>query len=101
MDARSHGRRELGLPMARRFFFSLGCGVLMLSVVTMLDGCAKPGWDGTTWNNNSPSSNPSGVTHLTYHSAIMNVDIGYNIYLPPQYATQPTQRFRSSTFFTA
>jgi S-formylglutathione hydrolase FrmB len=93
MDARSHGRRELGLPMARRFFFSLGCGVLMLSVVTMLDGCAKPGWDGTTWNNNSPSSNPSGVTHLTYHSAIMNVDIGYNIYLPPQYATQPTQRF--------
>jgi S-formylglutathione hydrolase FrmB len=78
--------------MAQRLFFSLGCGVLMLGVIAMRYGWAKPGWDGTVWST-PPSSTPSGVTHLTYHSTIMNVDIGYNVYLPPQYATQPTQRF--------
>ncbi len=49
-------------------------------------------YDGTVWNN-PPSSQPPGVTHGTYHSAVMNVDVGYNIYLPPQYATNPTQSF--------
>ena len=27
-----------GLPMASRFFFLIGCGMLMLGVVAMLDG---------------------------------------------------------------
>jgi enterochelin esterase-like enzyme len=49
-------------------------------------------YDGTVWNN-PPSSQPPGVTHGTYHSAVMNVDVGYSIYLPPQYATNPTQSF--------
>jgi len=36
------------------------------------------------WNNPS-SSLPSGCTHGTYHSDLMNVDVGYNVYLPPDY----------------
>jgi enterochelin esterase-like enzyme len=62
-------------------------------------GRAHPGpiaivlpYDGTVWNN-PPSSPTPGVIHGTYHSAVMNVDVGYNIYLPPQYATNPTQSF--------
>ena len=36
------------------------------------------------WNN--PTSNlPSGCTHKTYHSDLMNTDVGYTIYLPPDY----------------
>lgn len=35
------------------------------------------------WNN--PGNLPSGYTHATYHSTLMNTDIGYSIYLPPNY----------------
>ena len=49
-------------------------------------------YDGTVWNNPLPSY-PAGVTHGTYHSAAMDVDVGYSIYLPPQYATNPTLSF--------
>ena len=39
-----------------------------------------------SWNN--PSSNlPQGCEHHTYHSELMNIDIGYCIYLPPDYST--------------
>lgn len=51
-----------------------------------------PAWDGTTWSN-PPDSNPTGVIHATYYSTIMRVNIGYNIYLPPQYASDPNRRF--------
>jgi enterochelin esterase-like enzyme len=57
-------------------------------------GCAhlvQP-YDGTVWNN-PPLSLPPGVIHGTYHSVVTNVEVGYNIYLPPQYATNPTQSF--------
>lgn len=43
------------------------------------------------WNNPS-ASYPTGVTHHTFHSASMNVDIGFNVYLPPGYTTG-TQRY--------
>jgi len=49
-------------------------------------------YDGTVWDN-PPSSLPSGIIHGTYHSAVMNVDVGYNIYVAPQHATNPTQSF--------
>lgn len=49
-------------------------------------------YDSTVWDN-PPSPVPPRVTHATYHSAVMNVDIGYNIYLPPQYGANPTQSF--------
>jgi hypothetical protein len=29
---------------------------------------------------------PAGVTHRTYRSTVMNCDVGYLIYLPPDYA---------------
>ncbi|MBN1758056.1 MAG: prolyl oligopeptidase family serine peptidase [Chitinispirillaceae bacterium] len=36
------------------------------------------------WNN--PASNlPDGCSHHTYHSDLMNTDVGYSIYLPPDY----------------
>jgi len=51
-----------------------------------------PPWDGTVWNN--PTDAPSGVTHGSYTSTLMGgIQVGYNIYLPPQYASQPTARF--------
>lgn len=37
-------------------------------------------YDGTV-RDNHPSSLPSGVIHRTYYSAVMNVDIGYDIYI--------------------
>lgn len=51
-----------------------------------------PPYDGTVWNNPA-GPYPTGVTHGTYHSNLLNTDIGYVIYLPPQYATEPTTHF--------
>ncbi len=48
----------------------------------------------TTWVNiPAAGSLPTGVTHHTYHSQSMGHDVGYCIYLPPGYATNPTQRY--------
>ncbi|HEY5908996.1 MAG TPA: alpha/beta hydrolase-fold protein [Verrucomicrobiae bacterium] len=38
------------------------------------------------WSNPPTKINPLAAHH-TYHSAAMNVDVGYTIYLPPDYAT--------------
>jgi enterochelin esterase-like enzyme len=40
-------------------------------------------WGGYSWSN--PGNLPQGFTHKTYHSTLMNTDIGYVIYLPPNY----------------
>jgi enterochelin esterase-like enzyme len=61
------------------------------------DPAPLPPWDGTSWSN-PPESNPLGVTHATYHSRIMRVDIGYNIYLPPQYFSNENARFPAVYF---
>ena len=56
-------------------------------LIGILSACVFAGarpYDGTVWDN-APSSLPPGVIHGTYHSTVMNVDVGYNIYLPPQY----------------
>ena len=38
----------------------------------------------TPWGSVNPPKNPQpGVVHKTYHSAAMNHEVGYNIYLPP------------------
>jgi len=66
-------------------------GILSACVFAARDPRVMP-YDGTIWNN-PPSWALPGVTHGTYHSAVMNVDIGYNIYLPPQYGANPSQRF--------
>lgn len=39
-----------------------------------------------SWNNPSQSY-PTGVTHHTFRSPSMNVDVGFNVYVPPGYGT--------------
>ena len=34
---------------------------------------------------NPPTESPENVIHKTFYSHILNHDIGYNIYLPPDY----------------
>jgi len=36
---------------------------------------------------NPPKETPNGVSHKTFFSSLVNQDVGYNIYLPPDYAS--------------
>jgi len=47
------------------------------------------------WSPIFPSDLPAGAQelHSTYHSSIYNKDIGFLIYLPPSYASNPEKRF--------
>ncbi len=45
-----------------------------------------------SWNN-PPAKLPPNVQHLTFKSASMNVDVGYCIYLPPDYEKDTTKRY--------
>lgn len=48
----------------------------------------------TVWvNKPAPGSLPAGVAHHTYFSASMKHDVGYLIYLPPDYANEPNRRY--------
>jgi hypothetical protein len=42
---------------------------------------------------NSPLRTTPGCVHTTFHSATLDVDIGVNVLLPPQYDAQPQQHF--------
>jgi enterochelin esterase-like enzyme len=45
-----------------------------------------------TWDH--PPSEPLPLeVHGTYHSALLKTEVGYNIYLPPGYATHPDRRY--------
>ncbi len=47
-----------------------------------------------TWVNVPPAGSlPRGVTHHTYFSPSMGHDVGYLIYLPPSYASEPARRY--------
>src|SRR5262249_10320007 len=85
-------RRRHGFARAWPIF-ALAC-VTVLGWVSYKESTHRGNvpFDGTIWNNH-PSSLGPGVEHHTYHSEIMNVDVGYSIYLPPQYGTNPAQRF--------
>lgn len=52
------------------------------------------GAHGTTSNNTSLGGGL--LTHASYHSAMMNEDIGYTIYLPTQYTANVTVRFTAT-----
>jgi hypothetical protein len=52
---------------------------------------ALAAYDGTIPSN--PSGLPAGVTHGTFWSALTQMNLGYTIYLPPQYATEPYASF--------
>ena len=47
---------------------------------------------GESWNN-PPQTLPKGVEHKTFQSASMKCEVGYNIYLPPEYASSPDKRY--------
>jgi endo-1,4-beta-xylanase len=74
--------------------FLVGFGLIATNVYTAYKAPVAP-FDGTIWNNPGiyPSALQAGITHHTYHSNIIGVDIGYNIYLPPEYFSNPNQRF--------
>jgi endo-1,4-beta-xylanase len=48
---------------------------------------------GGGWNNPPAGPLPKGVRHGTFRSASMGVDVGYNVYLPPDYATDTARRY--------
>lgn len=45
-----------------------------------------------TWVN-PPKDPPRGVTHHTFRSKAMQIEVGYNIYLPPDYASSNGKRY--------
>ncbi|MEO6095329.1 MAG: alpha/beta hydrolase-fold protein [Fibrobacteria bacterium] len=71
--------------MKNRFLIAI---VIALLCATFQIESACLGW------NNPPTGNmPTGVTHYTYHSQANNVDIGYSVYLPPNYTADTTNRY--------
>jgi enterochelin esterase-like enzyme len=48
---------------------------------------------GAWMNPPKPGQLPAGVTHKTYRSRSMNTDIGYLVYLPPDYASSGARRY--------
>jgi hypothetical protein len=46
------------------------------------------------WSNPPKKANPLAAHH-TYHSAEMNCDVGYSIYLPPNYAAASVRQTRA------
>jgi enterochelin esterase-like enzyme len=58
-------------------------------------------YDGSSYNNDlGPGAYPANITHGTYFSSVVNAVTGYSIYLPPEYATSPDQRFNVIYFLT-
>jgi S-formylglutathione hydrolase FrmB len=53
-------------------------GMITLSIMSIIQA------QNYNWDNN-PGSLPNGFKHATYKSTAMNVDIGYNIFLPSDY----------------
>ena len=42
---------------------------------------------------NPPKDPPRGITHQTFRSQAMQTDVGFNIYLPPDYASSAAKRY--------
>ena len=61
----------------------LFCVLLALGAITAL---------GDEWNQ-PPDERIAGVQHGTFQSASMKHAVGFNIFLPPEYATQEPKRF--------
>src|SRR5574340_216211 len=60
-------------------------GVLGLSAAGQAPARRAADILGVRWSNSPKVVDPLAAHH-TYHSAAMNVDVGYTIYLPPSYA---------------
>src|SRR5262245_13869846 len=57
-------------------------GVVIIGVLLS----AATAWSKTSWDN-PPKERIAGLEHRTFRSASMKVDVGYNICLPPDYAS--------------
>jgi enterochelin esterase-like enzyme len=77
-------RSLLALPL-------LATAVTAAAALTAPSTAAAQQCTAFAWNNPSQSY-PTGVTHHTFRSPSMNVDVGFNVYTPPGYATS-TQRY--------
>lgn len=85
-------------PSRRKFVATAGLltTVAMFSSRRRMLAADTPGdstLDGPWVNPPSEKERVEGVTHRAFRSEAMRRDIGYNIYLPPQYAAQPERRF--------
>lgn len=81
--------------------FSFGKSVLLVSVTTMANSIGVAHNPTRTafeilevgrWSNPPKKANPLAA-HRTYRSAVMNCDVGYSIYLPPDYAATTSARY--------
>lgn len=67
---------------------------MRLFVLLALSGGALAQNSATVWvNAPKPGQLPDGVTHHTYFSGSMKHDVGFCIYLPPDYTTATTKRY--------
>jgi S-formylglutathione hydrolase FrmB len=84
------GSRTTSPALRRHLSGWMLCAAMSL---TACDGVAP--YDGTIWDNPLPDSAYPGPVpiHGTYHSSAMNVNVGYNVVLPPEYASHPEARF--------
>jgi hypothetical protein len=76
--------------------FTEQCAASLLLVVAIsLTACERVPYDGTVWDNPLPDSSYPGPVpiHGTYHSSPMNLNVGYNVVLPPEYDSYPEARF--------
>src|SRR6058998_3859991 len=68
--------------------------VAALAAQTRDEAAARKILESVVWvNNPKPGQLPSGVSHRTYYSDSMKHDVGYCIYLPPDYETSATARY--------
>ena len=91
MTMHEQGGSRTTFPALRR---QLGGWMLCAAMsLTACDGVAP--YDGTIWDNPLPHSAYRGPVplHGTYHSSAMNVNVGYNVVLPPEYDSHPGARF--------
>ena len=75
---------------ARGFAYKRGMNVIWLLFFACLTTSA-PGAD-STWNHPLREKIP-GLQHGAFPSASMKVNVGYNIFLPPDYATNTAARY--------
>src|SRR4051794_18166433 len=78
--------------MRRIIFFSLSvsatASLFAQGSSTAHDDSIRKALETTVWvNPPKPGQLPKGVAHHTYFSPSMKHDVGYCIYLPPDYAT--------------
>ena len=72
----------------------LSACLLALAVVPALSALqdSSPKRPDVKWND-PPTAPLPNVEHFVFHSPVMERDMGYNVYLPPSYATDKRRRY--------